>query len=311
MIEIYDKHTYLSGATKFVKVPWGSFIEFPGGELHCSIKNLPAECHILARIRSWQDMGELLTITNAIKNAHKTMDQPTELHLFIPYFPGARQDRIANWGEPFTLKMYADLINAQGYDSVTIVDPHSDTCTALIDNVKVFDIAPILRNLVDKEGYDTIIIPDAGAAKKTFSYYFPDTTGLTFVQCLKKRNTETGKLSGFQVAGYSPIGNGAKCLLVDDICDGGGTFIGLADEISEENSEFRKNNPGLHHIEKLSLFVTHGIFSKGIGCLDVFDNVYTTDSFYTKQEYNEQYPGIEAQPSYLSIIHEFFHVYYR
>ncbi|RYF48025.1 MAG: phosphoribosyltransferase [Cytophagaceae bacterium] len=63
---------------------------------------------------------------------------------------------------------------------------------------------------------------------------------------------------------------GFESLIVDDICDGGGTFIGLA-------AELRKLNP-----ERISLAVSHGIFSKGIDPLtNWLDHVYTTDSFST------------------------------
>ena len=55
-------------------------------------------------------------------------------------------------------------------------------------------------------------------------------------------------------------------LLVDDICDGGGTFIGLANECFPSWADY-------------DLYVTHGIFSKGTDILfDAFVNVITTDS---------------------------------
>jgi len=57
-------------------------------------------------------------------------------------------------------------------------------------------------------------------------------------------------------------------LIVDDICDGGGTFIGLGEAI-------KKINPSA----KLELFVTHGFFTKGLDkLLKLYDTIYTTDS---------------------------------
>jgi len=57
-------------------------------------------------------------------------------------------------------------------------------------------------------------------------------------------------------------------LIVDDICDGGGTFLGLAEELKECNSG------------DLYLAVSHGIFSKGSQTLlDNFKSIYSTDSF--------------------------------
>lgn len=55
-------------------------------------------------------------------------------------------------------------------------------------------------------------------------------------------------------------------LIVDDICDGGGTFVGLAKELRAAGAT------------RVYLYVTHGIFSKRLP-LEGIDHVYTTDSF--------------------------------
>ena len=85
------------------------------------------------------------------------------------------------------------------------------------------------------------------------------------IQASKRRDVATGKLSGFAVD--LPEGEG-NYLVVDDICDGGGTFMGLAD--AAHASEYRAT---------LDLFVTHGVFSKGVGPLQTrYRTVYTTNS---------------------------------
>jgi len=59
-------------------------------------------------------------------------------------------------------------------------------------------------------------------------------------------------------------------LIVDDICDGGGTFLGLGEEL-------KKKNAG-----PLFLAISHGIFSKGFDELvKVYEQIFTTDSFRT------------------------------
>lgn len=287
MISLYEK--YFDNQTKSYKysnLGAVSAIKFPGGELHCQLSAVPAKAILVARVTDWEDFGELLTVTNAVKNVHKLLEQDTELHLVIPYVPGGRQDRISNIGEPFTLKVYTDIINAQNYDSVTTIDPHSTVTEALINNLKTIDVSRILHDLVDENQYDTIIIPDAGAAKKTFSVYFPDKLNVDFIQCLKKRDTVTGKLSGFRVIDDLP--RFANILVVDDICDGGGTFLGLAEEIEK----FRPKT--------LDLYITHGIFSKGTNIIrSKYDRVYTTNSFY--YDYNEE----ELEVDFLYKIEDF------
>ncbi len=88
----------------------------------------------------------------------------------------------------------------------------------------------------------------------------------TFVKCEKHRNTSTGQLSGFEA--YCDDLKGQPCIIVDDICDGGGTFLGIAEEL-------KKKNAG-----DLYLVVSHGIFSKGLKDLaSTFNAIFTTNSF--------------------------------
>ncbi len=273
-------------------------IVLPGGEPHMKWKKHFESKHghfllsLVARIQSGTDLMKLVVATDAIKRSGEVWG----INAIIPYWPGARQDR-AKYGEPLTAKVYADIINAQKYEMVTIVDPHSDVTPALIDNVNVVPVSDILKKIVGEYKYDTILIPDAGATKRMFSYYFPDTEfnkGLTFVQCLKTRDTETGKLSGFRVVDEIP--KGASCLIVDDICDGGGTFIGLANELVKT---YKEKNTAL--LGKLGLYTTHGIYSKGIDPLlfskdnldGVFDNVFCTDSFKRPELYGVQMYNLE------------------
>jgi len=81
----------------------------------------------------------------------------------------------------------------------------------------------------------------------------------------KKRDEATGKLSGFSV---EPLPSKGRFLLVDDICDRGGTFLGLA-----EASGLPK--------ERLDLFVSHGVFSHDATetLPEKFGHIYTTNSY--------------------------------
>jgi len=64
---------------------------------------------------------------------------------------------------------------------------------------------------------------------------------------------------------------GAVYIIVDDICDGGGTFNLLAEEFFKD--------PASEGAE-LALFVSHGIFSKGLNAIDKrITSIYTTDSW--------------------------------
>lgn len=170
----------------------------PAGEFHPQLRSVymavfDDKANIYARINSADKLMKLITFTDAVRRAgYKT------INLLTGYFPGGRQDRFSQ-GEALTCKVYADLINAQNYNKVEIVDPHSDVTTALLNNCVVSPVSHIIKRIVKENEYDTILIPDAGSAKKTYSYYFPDAEfnkKLNFIQCIKKRDTVTGKLSG-------------------------------------------------------------------------------------------------------------------
>ena len=245
-------------------------------------------------------------------------------NLNIPYFPGARQDRRnspkpgdLNNASGLSVKVYADIINNLKIDNITILDPHSDVVTALVNNVNPISVKQVLTDnhaitsikrqqleeggrLSSWNGYDLsgpigtdfdfntespylgVIAPDAGAAKKVFDlttmYLFDpndDKYHLKFAQAMKHRDTSTGQLSMFE----APKVEDGKWLVVDDICEEGGAFIGLA-------KAFKEKNPN----SSLDLYVSHGIFSKPVSNLfEYYDNIITTNSWDQTQNLND-YP---------------------
>lgn len=254
-------------------IPFGKSIAFEsfvfnGGEPHIKIleDNIGDEITITHRINSFNDFGLVLLATDALKRM-----RVTKINLFIPYFPAARQDRVMVTGEPLSVKVYADVINAQEYNQITIFDPHSEVTPALLNNVKVIHNYEFVKQCLDAIEEEVLLIsPDGGALKKIYkvSEYLG---GIEVVECSKKRDVKTGQLSGFRV--YEEDLKGKHCVIVDDICDGGGTFLGLAKALKEKNAG------------KLGLIVSHGIFSKGFSSLtQSFDTVFTTNSFKNVDE---------------------------
>ncbi|GAB3899461.1 ribose-phosphate diphosphokinase [Larkinella knui] len=241
-------------------VPFQAFV-FNGGEPHLKLSGPLPETDVLitSRLNSFQDVGLLLVATDALRRAGAE-----RISLFVPYFPGARQDRVMIPGEPLTVKVYAELLNAQHYHQITIFDPHSDVTPALLNKVQVVDNHQFVAQCLAQIGDCKLIAPDGGALKKI--YQLSEVLGgIDVVECRKRRDVKTGALSGFLVSG--PDLQGATCVIVDDICDGGATFVGLAEELKQ------------HGAGDLYLVVSHGIFSRGIEPLAVpFKRVFTTDS---------------------------------
>jgi len=248
--------------------PFGESIAFEaftfnGGEPHIKISEaLKAneEVMITTRIQSFNDVGFLLLANDALRRMGVR-----KVSLFLPYFPAARQDRVMVTGEPLSVKVYADIINAANFYKVIIVDPHSEVTSALLNNVVTISNHEFVRHCLEGMENYTLISPDGGALKKIYKLS-AFMNGIPVVECSKKRDVKTGKLSGFAV--YADDLKGTTCVIVDDICDGGGTFLGLATELKAKNAG------------ELILIATHGIFSKGLETLtSVFDKVYSTNSF--------------------------------
>jgi ribose-phosphate pyrophosphokinase len=250
------------------EIEFQSFI-FSGGEPHIKIKpdfDVSETVTITHRINSFNDFGLLLLAVDALKRMDVKL-----INVFIPYFPAARQDRVMIAGEPLSVKVYADILNSLKLNKITVFDAHSEVTSALLDNCEVIPNHEFIAQVLKKIGnYVKLISPDGGALKKIYkvSEYLG---GIDVVECSKSRDVKTGKLSGFKV--YDDNLQGMDCLIVDDICDGGGTFIGLAEEL-------KKKNAG-----KLYLAVSHGIFNKGFESMKAFEKIFTTDSF---REFDEE-----------------------
>ncbi|MFC6098480.1 ribose-phosphate diphosphokinase [Flavobacterium qiangtangense] len=250
------------------EIEFQSFI-FSGGEPHIKIKpdfDVSETVTITHRINSFNDFGLLLLAVDALKRMDVKL-----INVFIPYFPAARQDRVMIAGEPLSVKVYADILNSLKLNKIMVFDAHSEVTSALLDNCEVIPNHDFIAQVLKKIGNDVkLISPDGGALKKIYkvSEYLG---GIDVVECSKSRDVKTGKLSGFKV--YDDDLQGMDCLIVDDICDGGGTFIGLAEEL-------KKKNAG-----KLYLAVSHGIFNKGFESMKAFEKIFTTDSF---REFDEE-----------------------
>lgn len=103
-----------------------------------------------------------------------------------------------------------------------------------------------------------LVAPDAGAHKRVLA--LGERFGAPVVCCAKLRNTATGKLSGARVLDEVPD---LPLLVVDDICDGGGTFVALVALLRR------------HSDRPLGLYVTHGLCTKGVAPLRDYARLYT------------------------------------
>lgn len=238
------------------------------------------ETQIKSRLNNWQDLELIVAATYSLRNLGVE-----NIHLYTPYFIGARSDRqFEEGGNNYLKQVICPTINSLNFKSVTVLDPHSDVLEACLNNFKKIGTTGETMSLVSwatRELYGVVhngkypcvlVSPDAGAAKKI--YKIAEQIGYKgdIITCSKKRDKK-GNLSKIVVPTFvTPAKN--DILIIDDICDGGATFINIAKNIKDS-----------WHNSKIYLIVTHGIFSKGFAELtEYFDGIYCTNSYSDHSE---------------------------
>lgn len=238
---------------------------FKSGENHVQLLSNFAghEIDLFFRYAGDQSLFKLAMIVDALKRQGYV-----DLSLTIPYFPGARQDRVCNSGEALSVKVYADFINNMGFRRVSVFDPHSDVVAAVVNNCRVEKNHAFVMKALDW-GFDrfnyTLVSPDAGANKKIFDLA-RILGGAKVIRADKIRDVTNGSIIGTEV--FADDLTGETCYIVDDICAGGRTFIELAKKLKEKNAA------------KVILIVSHyeGVANKTLLKESGIDKVITTNS---------------------------------
>jgi ribose-phosphate pyrophosphokinase len=241
---------------------------FSGGEVHIRINpridySKVKKVIVTTRIRNSEDFMRLALVVEALAGVGVYNTE-----LIMPYIPYARQDRRCSPGDAKSLQVFAYLLNEMSFRKVWVLDPHSKVAETLINNIRELDVLPYIEQSLETLPEDTVLVaPDKGAAERVGDIGRALDRDVIYAE--KVRDPETGKLLSFSAI-IPAVFKDRHFLIVDDICDGGGTFLGLADELYQSGAK------------GISLYVTHGIFSKGITCLQSsFKHIFCTNSFST------------------------------
>ena len=245
------------------------FWTFPGGERSVKLtpdgrdNGLPFEINM--EFKSSDDLIDMMLAVNALRHMY---GQGIEIKLFVPYFPFSRQDRVMTDGESFGLQVAVDMIKMCNFSKVITWDIHSDVCGAM------FPAGVFVNRTQDQMWGDlsfktngekaVIISPDAGALKKI--YKVAKKSSMPVVEAKKVRDVATGQIMHTEIDSSQLVGV-ETAIIVDDICDGGRTFIELAKVIRDGG-----------FTGKIILCVTHGIFSKGLDAFIDFDVISTQNN---------------------------------
>lgn len=186
--------------------------------------------------------GEIMQIAQLRQLLGRTVDR---IYLTIDYLPYGRQDKSVSNDATFALHTFSTIINNLNFAKITLLDPHSRIASCLIK--KSFAIYPhdALGAAIRVTQSNLLCYPDNGALTKyTGIYNFPN-----YIYGEKVRDQATGYISNYKLVGDC---TNKRVLIVDDICDGGKTFEILTNDLTDNGAE------------DVSLFVTHGLFSKGL-----------------------------------------------
>lgn len=238
-------------------------MQYPAGEPHVRLKDGFVE----ENSKSWyhpfiidsaSDWNDLVTIRigNQILS-----DNEIKATFVIPYMPFSRHDRKNDRLDSVPISTVKEILAPV---KVITIDPHSDVTGSWFPNYPQSEVVKLFEKMGIFGSDALVAIPDAGATKKAYSWL----DGRDMVQCLKTRDTRTGALSGFQIVNPELVRD-RDVVIIDDICDGGGTFVGLAEELLKAGAT------------SLKLGVTHGLFTKGLdGLLKFYNWIYTLDTCY-------------------------------
>ena len=187
--------------------------------------------------------------------------------LILPFLPGARGDKDV----PSPARVNAELIANTAITDLITIDPHSDvwldTFRSWNAGVAVHVIPAQLATVAAvnsanaPRNYRAVIAPDKGAVRRASEV--AELLDVPVYVADKRRNRETGHITSYS---FDYVMDDSSYLVVDDICDGGGTFGVLANSFPS--------------VSTVDLWVTHGGFTKGwkgTG-LERYRTIFTTDS---------------------------------
>lgn len=245
----------------FSDIPFKAWT-FPAGERGFEMRQVISNTFYIKCF--WKGSDDLIDIMNAV-DAIRHSNPSAKIILDIPYFPFGRQDRSTTTGTPNSLKAFASVINSLKFECVKTKDPHSDVVAAVVDRL-IYDRQKVDHFIADI--VNCIVAPDAGALKKIYTVAAEDFEATPdIVTANKKRDPKTGKITQTTISESDIPFLKGNVLVVDDICDGGATFIELAKVIKNVAPE-----------ATLHLYATHGLFTKG---KDLLKQYYETISYQT------------------------------
>ena len=250
--------------------------QYPSGEPFFKIPNLDPHRTVdrLSILLRWNgNIGDFVATLSFLTVAGWAQRALTSL--YIPFFPGARQDKIAGGDLSHALIFYSHVLHHLDLvRTLYVFDPHSHEFHRLLGSspppataTQLITFGMNHYDTLTHHSWDCVIAPDSGARSRAMNV--AQQLEVPWTTAKKERDPQTGQLVSYSLeSDYIIKQTVVRPLVVDDICDGGGTFNMLADVLQEINPAISPD-----------LWVTHGLFTKGTEhLLKRYGRIYTTDS---------------------------------
>lgn len=228
-------------------------ITFPDQTVQVRVPLDQIRCDEEATVEWIWDGRRVEEVLQLVSLAHTHTEQPVVLR--IPFLPYARQDQAIGEYSYYGLRVFMDIIQAGwGIKQLEVMAPH---CSKYLLNqlrtVPIVFMEPQqLINLRDHGDHDLVIYPDESAECRLGGYLNHPDNSITVPKERDIRGEVVHQV--FNVDDYPALKLADKVLIVDDICDGGATFINLIKPLADAGIV-------------VDLYTTHAIYSKGMGVL--------------------------------------------
>lgn len=175
-----------------------------------------------------ENLVELLIMIDAAKRA-----SAKRITAVIPYFGYARQDRKDQPRVSITAKLMANLITEAGADRVMTMDLHAPQIQGYFDLPvdHLYGSSIFLNHLSNLSDNLAIVSPDVGGIKIARAYAKMLNAGLIVID---KRRPKQNLAEVMNIIGEV---EGKDILLVDDLIDTAGTFVGAAKALKEKGAK--------------------------------------------------------------------------
>jgi len=194
------------------------------------------------------------------------------IDLEVPYLLNARQDRVKNSSELFTLKYSCNLINSLNLHSIKVYDPHSYVSTALLNKVIIDMPTMEICDILNYHPNAILGFTDEGGYKRYHSYF-----QMPFIFGIKQRNWETQKIESLQLGGAKHMIAGHDIIICDDILSRGSTLFMMIKALKELGAN--KIYAWISHCEN-TVLEPHINGQSLLEIPNFIDRIYTTNSIW-------------------------------